>query len=341
MMENTLDSALVKKDPVFSIFTAIRSTHALYAAHEMKLFSILNNRSATLEEIAKALKIQERATFAILSMCTSLDLVKVDKERYVLTDISRHYLLPESPYYFGAFIDMAMQNPDALSYDKFKKALFLNTSQVYNEKSLFEKNEEDQKNAESFTRAMHSKSMTAASIWPKIIDLSQHKIMLDVAGGSGAHAIGAVKSWTALKAIVYDRPFVCKIAEEYIKAVHLQDRMKIEEGDMWKDRFPSADLHFYSDILHDWPVDRCEFLMEKSYKNLPERGRVIIHELLFNNEKSGPIATSVYNMIMLLWTQGQQYSGKEIVSMLGKVGFKGIEILPTGFGSWSIITGVK
>lgn len=340
-MGKTLESECVKKDPVFTIFTAVRSTHALYAAHEMKLFSMLDNRPATLQEVAKALKIQERAALTLLSMCASLGLIKVDNEKYMLTDISEHYLLPESPYYFGAFIDMAMQNPDVLSYDKFKKALLLNTSQVYNEKALFEKNEEDQKGAEAFTRAMHSKSMTAASIWPKVIDLSQYKIMLDIGGGSGAHAIGAVKSWASLKAIVYDRPFVCKIAEEYIKAAHLQNRIKIEAGDMWEQPFSSADLHFCSDILHDWPIDKCEFLVDKSYRSLPEKGRIMIHELLFNNEKSGPIATSVYNMIMLLWTQGQQYSGKEVVSMLGKAGFKDIEILPTGFGSWSIITGVK
>ena len=317
-------SELIKRDPIFSLFTAVRSTHVLYAAHEMKLFSMLESSALTLQEVAKSLKIEERAALALLSLCASLDLVKLNHEKYELSEVSKHYLLPKSRYYFGAFIDMAIHNPEVLSYDKFKKALGLNASEVYDEQDLFQKNEEDKERAETFTRAMHSKSMMAASMWPK-----------------GAHAIEAVKQAAGLKAIVYDRPFVCNVAAEYIKFDCLQDRIKVVEGDMWQAPFPCADLHFYSDVLHDWPLEKSEFLINKSYESLPEKGRIIIHELLFNDEKSGPIATAVYNMIMLIWTQGQQYSGKELFSMLEKIGFKEIQIFLTGFGSWSIITGIK
>jgi hypothetical protein len=341
MNNETSELALIEKDPISSLFTAVRTTHTLYAAHEMKLFPIIHKRLMTLLEVAHAMNMQERAALALLSMCASLGLVKIDDGKYVLTEVSKHYLLPESPYYFGAFVDMAIGNPDVLSYDKFKKALLSNAAQVYDEKPLFEKNEEDVRRAESFTRAMHSKSMTAASIWPKIIDLSQYHTFLDVAGGSGAHAIEVVKIWSAIKAIVYDRPFVCKIAEEYVAGTDLQDRIKVQAGDMWTDPFPEAELHFYSDIFHDWPLDKCEFLAEKSYQSLPHNGRIIIHELLFNDDKSGPMSTAVYNIIMLLWTQGQQYSGKEMLMMLEKIGFREVAILPTGFGDWRIVTGVK
>lgn len=166
--------------------------------------------------------------------------------------------------------------------------------------------------------------------------------LLDIAGGSGIHAIEAVKAFPRLQGIIYERPFVCVVAQEFIENFQLQNSIKTVEGDMWKDTFPSSDLHFYSDIFHDWQVEKCEFLAKKSYESLPIGGRIIIHELLFDEDKSSPLATAMYNVVMLLCTnKGQQYSAKEILAILEKVGFKEIQIIPTGFGSWSIVTGVK
>jgi hypothetical protein len=41
-----------------------------------------------------------------------------------------------------------------------------------------------------------------------------------------------------------------------------------------------------------------------------------------------------------LWTEGRQYSGKELTEMLSEAGFKAVEV-KRSFGLWSIVTGVK
>jgi hypothetical protein len=51
-----------------------------------------------------------------------------------------------------------------------------------------------------------------------------------------------------------------------------------------------------------------------------------------------PVAAS--NIIMLLWCEGQQYSGGELSAMLSEAGFTDIEVKPT-WGYWSIVTGLK
>jgi O-methyltransferase domain len=93
-------------------------------------------------------------------------------------------------------------------------------------------------------------------------------------------------------------------------------------------------------IFHDWPADKCRFLAQKSFDALEPGGRIIVHEMLFNNDRSGPFPVAANNIAMLLWTEGGQYSGPEISSILRKAGFKKIEVKPT-FGYWSIVTGVK
>jgi hypothetical protein len=62
--------------------------------------------------------------------------------------------------------------------------------------------------------------------------------------------------------------------------------------------------------------------------------------MLFNSERTGPFPVAAFNVTMLLWTEGEQYSGREISSMLREAGFRNVAVKPT-FGYWSIVTGVK
>jgi hypothetical protein len=43
---------------------------------------------------------------------------------------------------------------------------------------------------------------------------------------------------------------------------------------------------------------------------------------------------------MLLWTEGEEYSGRELSAMLAEAGFTDINVQPT-FSAWSIVTGRK
>jgi hypothetical protein len=176
--------------------------------------------------------------------------------------------------------------------------------------------------------------------WPKKLDLSNHKMMLDIAGGSGAHSIGALQNWPNLKATVYEMTPVSGFVSEYATKYNLSDRLGSVTGDMWKDPFAEADLHFYSQVFHDWTPQQCRFLTEKSFGALGSGGRLIVHELLLDTDKAGPLVPSLMAMVMLLWTEGRQYSGEELQEMLGSIGFVDIRTERT-FGSWGIVTGTK
>jgi len=133
---------------------------------------------------------------------------------------------------------------------------------------------------------------------------------------------------------------VCELVREYAGKYHLSERISAVAGDMWAQAYPDADLHFYSLVFHDWPPEKCRFLAGKSFASLPSGGRIIIHELLLDNDKSGPLLAALMSMVMLLWTEGRQYSGRELTDLLESVGFVDITTERT-FGSWGIVTGLK
>jgi ubiquinone/menaquinone biosynthesis C-methylase UbiE len=226
------------------------------------------------------------------------------------------------------------------SVDSLKKAVLTNSPQLYNSEKPFNTHEEQVELARIFTYAMHGHSMAPALVWPELIDLSKYKLLLDIGGGSGAHAIGATLKWSQLQAIVLDLLPVCEVAQEFAMRYGLQNRIKTRSSDMWKDPFPSADIHFYADIYHDWLPEQGQFLTQKSFDSLPAGGRIIIHEMLYNDNQTGPFTVAASNLQMLVTMEGQQYSGRELSEMLAEAGFTDIEVKPT-LGYWSIVTGCK
>jgi trans-aconitate methyltransferase len=182
--------------------------------------------------------------------------------------------------------------------------------------------------------------MAPALVWPDVVDLAPYQVMLDIGGGSGAHCIDALSRWPHLRAVVLDAPAVCDVAREFAIHYGLQERLSTTACDFWTDAFPPADLHFYSQIFHDWPPEKCRFLARKSFGALEPGGRIIVQEMLFNDDRTGPFAMAGLNVAMLIEMQGQQYSGKEIAAMLTEAGFIDLEGKPT-FGYMSIVTGRK
>ena len=260
--------------------------------------------------------------------------------RFALTALAEDYLLESSPTYFGGYWDVNIDNYDVWSYAGIEKAILTNAPQVAGGEEFFESLEEKAAMAQGFTRGMHSLSMAPGQAWPDAIDLSQQRVLLDVGGGSGAHSIGAVMKWPQLHAIVFDIAPVCEVTTEFVTQYHLESKIETRAGDMWEAPFPSADVHFYSNIFHDWPPEKCRFLSEKSFASLEPGGRIILHEMLYNDDKTGPFAAAGLSAVMLGWTTGTQYSGAELVEMLTDAGFRDIEQKPT-FGYYSIVAARK
>jgi SAM-dependent methyltransferase len=326
--------------PLWNVIDGIHGYPALLIAHRLKLFPLLAEQARTLAEICEVLHLKRRPAQALLSTATALGFLRLHEGRYALTTLAEDYLLESSPTYFGFFLDLLITNSQVWSFASLEKAVLTDAPQAYGGGDIFKSHEEQAELARSFTRGMHSVSMGPALAWPEAIDLSKHHRLLDVGGGSGAHAIGALLHWPNLRALIFDQAPVCEVAEEFSARHGLQDRIQTHPGDMWNDPFPPADVHLYSNILCDWPPEKGRFLTQKSFESLEPGGRLIIHETLYNADKTGPFGTAAASMLMLAWTEGEQYSGRELSTMLAEVGFIDIEVKPT-WGYWSIVTGRK
>jgi hypothetical protein len=307
---------------------------AVLVAHQLELCPLLARGPLTTAEIGAALGIAPRPARALLAACASVGLVSARERRWSLTPLAEDYFLPESPAYFGGYWEMLIATYPLFSFDGVARAIRTDEPQ---HKSI---SWPDRPRA--FTRAMHDRGMASALVWPARVDLSQHQVVLDVGGGSGVHAIGLCLAKPHLRAIVLDRAEVCTLAAETIAAHGLTDRIRTQPGDIWAEEpFPAADVHLYSEVFHNSSPEQCRALGKKSFAALPPGGRILLHEILYDDDAAGPQPAAASAILMLLWTRGgRQYTAPELFAILGEAGFTGLEVAKAA-GVYSIIQARK
>ena len=99
---------------------------------------------------------------------------------------------------------------------------------------------------------------------------------------------------------------------------------------MFREPWPRGTTRvFFSNIWHDWNFRTCAWLAARAYEALPRGGRIMLHEMLLDDGGGGAAAAAAFSMLMLLATQGQQFTFAEVQRHSRGRGFEGIETLQT------------
>jgi acetylserotonin N-methyltransferase len=135
---------------------------------------------------------------------------------------------------------------------------------------------------------------------------------------------------------------VCVEAQRYIAASGQAERIHTQTVNMFTQAWPTGhDVHFLSNILHDWSDDTCRLLVKKSFDALPSGGRIVLHEMLMNDDGCSPLPAAAFSLLMLLGTRGRQYSLPELRGFLEPAGFTDVEAFSTGGGYYSLVIARK
>jgi len=156
----------------------------------------------------------------------------------------------------------------------------------------------------------------------RTVDLRQHQHLLDIAGGSGIYACALAAHYPNLKGTVLEKPPVDRIAAAAIAKRGLSDRVSVVASDMLSAALPTfADVHLFSNVLHDWDVPVVTALLNKSFAALPPGGLVVIHDAFLNATKTGPLHVAEYSVLLVHASEGRCYSTAEMETYLEAAGF--------------------
>jgi predicted O-methyltransferase YrrM len=313
----------------------------LTALVHLDLFTWLASRPASKAEICRELSLVDRPADVMLTLLAAMGLIEEKDGRFRPTETAREHLVKGSPWFLGPYFASLKERPISLDLLQVLRTGKPANWGGRNDTNDWHKAMETGDFAASFTAAMDCRGVYLAQAVANAIDLARHRHLLDIAGGSGIYACSLVAHWPHLRATVLEKPPVHDIAAAAVADRGYSDRVSIIAGDMLASQLPAiADVHLFSNVLHDWDEPVVRDLLRKSFAALPAGGLVIVHDAYLNARKTGPLHVAEYSVMLLHACEGRCYSSAEMESYLTDAGFTNV-VHAAGAAARGIIAGTK
>lgn len=334
--------------PIFEAFRGVYATALLSAAAgEFNLFQRLANGPRDEKDLLAEIVLSPRAGNVLLVALRAMGLLSNTPDgKIALTALSREHLLPGGPFDISDYIGMAQETQavrdmiERLKSDRPEsKTQDGGVAFIYREGMPSAMEQEAA--ARKLTLALAGRAKNVAPVLARNVPLENAKTLLDVGGGTGIYSIACLRQNPHLRAVVWDRPQVLKVAAEFAENSGVAARLELRPGDMFADPTPQGcDVILLSNILHDWDVPECRTLVQKFAAALPPGGRLLIHDVFLNDALDGPVAIACYSANLFCVTEGRAYSAAEYRYWLSEAGLRPLEIIPT-IAHCGVLTGVK
>jgi len=342
----TIDTPIGDDKPIWDLWLSSVWLPSITAARTAGIFAALAVDPSDADALAAKLKLIPRAVRTVLSLLASLGLLVQRDGRYHITETTRHYLQADSPYDWGGLLSVWAER---LPYHDQLVALLRGEptaapgakSDNRKPSDAWAEGKIDAPMAERIAQFMHAHSATAAVGAARNGDWKSVRRLLDVGGGSGVFANAIAQRHPHIHCTVMDLPAMCDAARKYIDAAGVAGRVDTIAVDMFRQPWPQGyDALFFSNVFHDWSPATCLDLARKAYAALPGRGRIVLHEVLLEDHGDGPRTAASFSLLMLLGTEGQQFTFPALRDILKDAGFTNITAT-VSHSYYSLVQGFK
>lgn len=291
------------------------TARVLLTAIELDIFYTLGRTSRSAAILSKELHTDRRATGLLLNALAAMGYLTKDKNLYRNSEVTLRFLLPESPDFKGAGL-------------RHLNNLWSSWSHLSNSVKTGRpsKHKRTKRNQRDFVSAMQQHALGMADAIAQRLDLSQVNRLLDLGGGPGSFAVAFAKHWPRLEAVILDRPFALKAAEQLIAANDLQNRVRFRAGDFIVDDIGKGyDLVYISSVIHIYSTKNNLKLLAKVRQALRPGGQVVIRDFFLDDTHTQPPRGALFSLNMLVNTEGgRSYALNEVRRWLEALGYTNI-----------------
>jgi ubiquinone/menaquinone biosynthesis C-methylase UbiE len=307
------------------------------AVNHLNVFGHLAAGPLGFEDLRDALGLAARPATVLVVALRAMGLLVADASgRLDLSPLARAYLVPGGDRYVGDYVGLIADTPGVkdmvrrLRTNRPGGATADDPGTAFIFKPGTESAMEHEASARRLTLALAGRAKIVAPVLAERVPLSSAKVLLDVGGGTGIYSLAFLRKNPGLRAIVWDRAEVLKVAREMADAAGLTERVELRPGDMFTDPVPAGcDVVLLSNILHDWDVPECQALLTRCAAALPPGGRLLIHDVFLHDTLDGPLPLALYSAALFSITEGRAYSAAEYRAMLAGTALVPGPVVPT------------
>lgn len=338
MIPATLTPPRTDPTSIFEIFRGNYGTELLTAAvAHFDVFGRLSRGATSSEHLRQELQLSERPFVVLMTALRALGLIVSDAEgRLDLSELAREHLVPGAPFDVSGYLGLAADSPgvremvERLRSNQPAGGKPKRPGAAFIYREGIESAMEHEAAARHLTLALAGRAKNVAPVLAERLLLPSARHLLDVGGGTGIYSIAWLQKHPQLRATVWDRPEVLKVAQEMAVNFGVTERLECVPGDMFTDAVPAdVDVLLLSNVLHDWDVPECRTLLARCAAALPAGGRLLIHDVFLNDALDGPLPIALYSAALFTLTEGRAYSAGEYRAWMREVGLVPGALLPT------------
>lgn len=293
-------------------------------ADDANLFVVMAERTwITLDEVVSSTEFTRRGAGALLGILCALDIAAKEGDGYRLDDVGRNYLDRRGPYYVGEslFGMFDKEIPKRLTKSgttrHYSKTI---GSFWYKLKSLRSKYPMGGIKRLGIQHSRNFPASVAAARNPCFNALTH---LVDIAGGSGVFAIPLAQERPDLCITLVELPEALPHVSQFLRRYRVDGKVTLQGFNVYHLPWPVKDCDgiLFGNFLHWCSDDECRILLKECFRILPVGGRLFIHEMLWNDNKDGPLVTALWNFWLVAISAGGQRTRGEFARLLAETGF--------------------
>jgi len=329
MSQDALNGPATDPTPIFEAFRGNHATELLTAAvAHLGVFDQFSNGPVEPEALRAALGLAPRPFVVLTTALRAMGFLSADDGgRLGPTAVAAEHLTPGAEFDVSGYVGLAAESPgvvemvERLRTDRPAGGEAGGPGAAFIFREGVESAMERSESARGLTLALAGRARNVAPALARNCPLPDARRLLDVGGGTGIYAIAYLRQHQALRATVWDRPEVLKVAAEMAEAFGVADRLDLLPGDMFRDPTPDgSDALLLSNVLHDWDVPQCRELVGRCAAALAPGGRLLVHDVFLNDALDGPLPVALYSASLFRLTEGRAYSSGEYAGWLAEAG---------------------
>jgi 3-hydroxy-5-methyl-1-naphthoate 3-O-methyltransferase len=180
-------------------------------------------------------------------------------------------------------------------------------------------------------RNQHARNLASCAAAVRTGEFAGLRSIVDIAGGSGTFSIPLALELATERIILTELPQALENIRPILREHGLDKRVQLLGMDVFQYPWliPECDGIFIGNFLHGFGDETCVRICQEAFRHLQARGKLWIHEMIWNANKDGPLITALLHAAMRSGGTGRQRSSEELSAILCRAGFVKPYVVPT------------
>lgn len=275
---------------LIELATGYQRSKILFAFVALELPTWLAGGPRGLDEVAGKLGADPLAIERFLDACVTLGLVIREGDAFHNSPESQRFLVGGAPTDLGDLFRRYERDSSSEAWARLAQQLRSWRPGTMNERLLAEHAAFDIE-----IRGQHQLSLLAGEALAWELDLSAHRCLLDLGGGTGAMAIALCQQFQALRAIVIELPAMVPEARARVRECGLEDRIEVRAGDLVVGPLPGGcDIVLLANMLSLSSCATNRALLRRIFQQLPVGGTVLLSGWMLDDDRPQSILPALF-----------------------------------------------